>query len=227
MAWTVLPVQRVQVDFSHGERLACRKSVLAVATVRLPTPWAGQPVSGVCDPVGVVTLLSDRQVSELRAAPFTYDEVGATAAEMPSGYQHLVRSRLLHSAEFDEACDGLMTWRMHELAGLRVEASSARVQPGAVVRMLFGVGPASLSIPCRVVYVVEESDRVGFAYGTLTGHPECGEELFAVERRGDGAAMVVRVFSKPATFLARAGGPVTRRVQSVMTDRYLRALDRS
>lgn len=93
--------------------------------------------------------------------------------------------------------------------------------------MRFGVGPVSLRIPCRVAYVVEEPDRVGFAYGTLPGHPECGEEFFAVERRGGGATMVVRAFSKPATLLARVGGPVTRRVQSVMTDRYLRALDHS
>lgn len=175
----------------------------------------------------MVTSLTEGQLSKLRAAPFTYDEVGATSAELPAGYEHLVRSRALHAIGFDAACEGLMTWRMHELAGLRVEASSTRVQPDAVVRMLFGVGPASLSFPCRVTYVVEEPDRVGFAYGTLPGHPECGEEFFAVERRGGGAAMVVRAFSKPATFLARAGGPVTRRVQSVMTDRYLGALDRS
>ena len=174
-----------------------------------------------------MTPLSDRQASKLRAAPFTYDEVGASASELPTGYQHLVRSRALRSTGFDEACEGLMTWLMHERAGLRVESSSARVVPDAVVKMRFGIDPVSLRIPCRVAYVVEESDRVGFAYGTLPGHPECGEEFFAVERRGAGAAMVVRAFSKPATLLARVGGPVTRRVQSVMTDRYLRALDHS
>jgi uncharacterized protein (UPF0548 family) len=31
-----------------------------------------------------------------------------------------------------------------------------------------------------VVYVVDEHDRRGFAYGTLRGRPESGEELFAV-----------------------------------------------
>ena len=31
--------------------------------------------------------------------------------------------------------------------------------------------------PCRVVYVVDEPDRRGFAYGTLPGHPEIDGEL--------------------------------------------------
>ena len=34
--------------------------------------------------------------------------------------------------------------------------------------------------PCRVVYVVDEPDRRGFAYGTLPGHAESGEERFVV-----------------------------------------------
>jgi uncharacterized protein (UPF0548 family) len=41
--------------------------------------------------------------------------------------------------------------------------------------------------PCRVVYVLEETggeiERYGFAFGTLPGHSEEGEERFTVERR--------------------------------------------
>lgn len=36
---------------------------------------------------------------------------------------------------------------------------------------------------CRVVYLLEEAGEIcrsGFAYGTLDGHPECGEERFQV-----------------------------------------------
>ena len=35
-----------------------------------------------------------------------------------------------------------------------------------------------LQAPCRVVYVIDEPDIRGFAYGTLPGHPESGEERF-------------------------------------------------
>src|SRR3712207_7231330 len=59
----------------------------------------------------------------------------------------------------------------------------------------------------RVVYTVEEPDRAGFAYGTLPGHPERGEELFLLDRAPDGQLrLTISAFSRPATWLARAGG---------------------
>ncbi len=69
-----------------------------------------------------------------------------------------------------------MRWGMLRGAGVRVEASTEVAAVGSEV--LVGFGP--LRAPCRVVYVIDEPDRRGFAYGTLPGHPESGEELFAV-----------------------------------------------
>jgi uncharacterized protein (UPF0548 family) len=93
--------------------------------------------------------------------------------------------------------------------------------------MRLGAGPVALRIPCRVVDVVDEPDRRGFVYGTLPGHPECGEESFVLERRPDGAiAFTVAAFSRPATLLARIGGPAARGMQRFMTGRYLAAPDR-
>lgn len=92
--------------------------------------------------------------------------------------------------------------------------------------MTLGIAGRGVKIPCRVVSVIDEANRQGFSYGTLPGHPECGEELFVVERRPDGTLeFVVTAFSRPASLMARAGGPVTRWAQRTMTDRYLRALD--
>ena len=46
-----------------------------------------------------------------------------------------------------------------------------------------------------------------------------------MERHENGAVtFTITVFSRPATFLARLGGPVTRAVQSQVTNRYLRAV---
>ena len=73
--------------------------------------------------------------------------------------------------------------------------------------------------------MINEPNRVGFAYGTLPGHPETGEERFTIERnQAGGVSMRIRAFSKPATLLARASGPVGRAAQSIITDRYLEAL---
>ena len=71
---------------------------------------------------------------------------------------------------------------------------------------------------------MDEPDRYGFAYGTLPGHPERGEEAFVVERDKTGAVFKIIVFSRPAELLARLGGPVTRRIQRTATKRYLDGL---
>jgi uncharacterized protein (UPF0548 family) len=70
------------------------------------------------------------------------------------------------------------------------------------------------------VYTVEEADRRGFAYGTLPGHPESGEEAFTVVLTGTGDVRIrIRAFSRPASLVARAGRPFTRLIQQYATDR--------
>lgn len=115
---------------------------------------------------------------------------------------------------------------MQSGSGLRVGASDVPLVAGTVVLMRLGPGRASLRIPCRVVTVVDQRDRRGFAYGTLPGHPEIGEERFILERRADGSLeLVITAFSRPASRLARLGGPASRLAQRWMTTRYLSALD--
>lgn len=174
----------------------------------------------------MITSLPAAEIARLTAAIVTYDAVGATRGLVPDGYRALAHTWTLRDRTFDEAAELLMTWRLHERSGLSVTASSTRVERDGVVVLGLGVGRMRLRIPCRVVYVIDEPDRRGFAYGTLPGHPEEGEELFLLERRADGGAdLTVRAFSRPASLLARAGGPMSRRVQDWMTRRYLRALD--
>lgn len=175
----------------------------------------------------MVILLPEHRSAELRSAACTYPEVGATAdGDLPFGYRRLSRSRAVRGRSFESAGDQLMTWQVQERAGLRVAASARRAATDEVVLLRLGRGPATVRIPCRVVYTVDETDRTGFAYGTLPGHPESGEELFLLERRGTGApVLTITAFSRPATLLSRAGGPLARLVQTRMTERYLRALD--
>ncbi|WP_306209891.1 DUF1990 family protein [Actinoplanes sp. RD1] len=157
-------------------------------------------------------------------AGLTYDEVGATRAEtLPPGYGHMVRDTVIGhgSGVFARAAEGLFTWQMHRRAGLRVPAGADRAAPDVVVVLRALV----LRIPCRVVYTVETDTCRGFAYGTLPGHPEQGEEAFLVHLLPGGAVRArIRAFSRPATLPARLGGPVTRAVQQLVTDRYVRAL---
>ena len=85
--------------------------------------------------------------------------------------------------------------------------------------------PIGIQFPVRVVYVVNESKRVGFAYGTLKGHPEEGEEAWIIDYRDDNSVWItVRAFSRPANLFWWCGYPILRVVQEIYTRRYLRAL---
>ena len=95
---------------------------------------------------------------------------------------------------------------------------------GGTVAVAAPLGPLTAVAVCRIVAVVQELDRYGFAYGTLPGHPEQGEEAFVVTRRGPRVTFTVTAFWKPAELLVRVGGPVSRRVQHTATMRYLDAL---
>lgn len=159
---------------------------------------------------------------------FTYDEVGATRdpGSLPPPGHHLLRTRVrLGDGQrvFAAAGRALLRWDMQRAAGLRIAAGTPDASPG--VRVVMRAGP--VRIPCEVVWTVAEERRTGFAYGTLPGHPECGEESFVVEYEAGGAVRLdVTAFSRPAAWYARAAGPAGRLVQRLMTRRYGHALRR-
>ncbi|MES1212412.1 MAG: DUF1990 domain-containing protein [Leifsonia sp.] len=100
---------------------------------------------------------------------------------------------------------------------------SALVRPGDSALLKWILWP--VNIPTRVVYVIDEPDRKGFAYGTLPGHPERGEESFVVERRADESVwLTIRSFSRPSSGFFWATYPILRMMQAIFTERYKRAL---
>jgi uncharacterized protein (UPF0548 family) len=170
------------------------------------------------------------KLSDLDGLPLTYPEVGATNdlgvddIGRTRGYHHThVAARIGNGrARFEEAAESVMRYGMLRGAGVRVIASTEVAEVGTLV--LGRLGP--IWAPCRVVYVLDEPNRRGFAYGTLPGHAEAGEEFFGV--RFDPASgsvdAEVSAFSRPNTWWSKAGAPVAALVQRVVTQRYLRAL---
>ncbi len=71
------------------------------------------------------------------------------------------------------------------------------------------LGPVWVHAPCRVVRVVDALGRRRFAYGTLAGHPERGEEAFVVELDDTGAVWlaVTALLSSHLSAHAAAGTP--------------------
>ncbi|BBX82277.1 DUF1990 family protein [Mycolicibacterium aubagnense] len=164
------------------------------------------------------------RLSDLAGLAFTYPDVGATAGELPSGYHHVHTSAQIGSgrARFDEAADAVLRWGMQRGVGMKVEATTVSATAGTDMLGHLGL----VSVPCRVVYVVDEPDRRGFAYGTLPGHPESGEELFSVryDPATDAVHAEISAFSRPALWWSRLGAPVARVAQRVIGRRYLRAV---
>ncbi|MGV0992761.1 MAG: DUF1990 domain-containing protein [Mycobacterium sp.] len=163
-------------------------------------------------------------LSGLTGQPFTYAEVGATRGPMPSGYRHIVASKRVGTGRprFDQAAEAVLRYGMLRGAGVRVQATAPVAEAGAGV--LGRLGP--FVAPCRVVYVFDEPNRRGFAYGSLPGHAVRGEEMFAVryDPSDGGVYAEVAAFSRPATWWSRLGSPVLALVQKVVTHRYLNAV---
>ena len=169
--------------------------------------------------------------ADLAGVPLTYAEVGATRQPvMPAGYDHVERSVVVGTgtAAFERAAAAVFDWRAQRSLGLRVRASGPASEPGTVVVLTAGLPRPGYDIPCRVVWAQTTGDERGFAYGTLPGHPERGEEAFVVRLEpGGDVVFTLRVFARLASPLARLGGPVSRLVQRLATARYLTAVRQS
>jgi uncharacterized protein (UPF0548 family) len=182
----------------------------------------------------------ERIVEFLRAqreALLSYEEVGASkgAASELAGYavDHN-RAKIGEGEEtFDRAVAALRAWKMFDVRWVRIFPPGAPIEVGTTVAVLARhYGLWSLNA-CRIVYLIEEDDggvrRCGFAYGTLPGHAESGEERFTVEwRRDDGSVSYdIYAFSRPNNLLARAGYPLARRLQRRFARDSLRAMVRA
>src|SRR5262249_31268900 len=152
-----------------------------------------------------LTIMPAATRDRLAESRLTYSEVGATAGELPARHHHLTRRVMIGRGPqvFADAAADVAGWQVQLRAGLTVSASAPTATPGTVAVLSLGVGPLRLGAPCRVVYAVDEPRRQGFAYGTLPGHPESGEEAFIVEHHGDDTvSFTITAFSRPSSAIA-------------------------
>jgi uncharacterized protein (UPF0548 family) len=167
-------------------------------------------------------------VEKLRISTPTYGETGGTlTGARPAGFRHDHYEMQLGQGSdvFDRAVGGLRTWQAHRVLGVRVYPIDP-VEIGATVVVTLGAPLAAVAAPCRVVAVIDEPTQWGFAYGTLPGHPECGEEAFMVTMEEETVHFTITAFSRPAGPLVRVTAPIGRRIQRRATLGYLRALRR-
>jgi len=162
----------------------------------------------------------DRFLTEQSRLPFSYGEVGATGGSPPAGFNADHYRFRLGSGEavFSAAVQALERWWMFDMGWVELPAPPRSITPGTTVGLLVRPFRLWTLMACRIVYVVRETGelhRNGFAYGTLAGHMEQGEERFLIEwDTGDDSVWYdVRAFSRPNAWMAWLGYPLTRRLQ--------------
>ncbi|HYI33989.1 MAG TPA: DUF1990 family protein [Glaciibacter sp.] len=149
--------------------------------------------------------------------------------EWPSGDHSYRRSEVSAVAGrgdmvWARAARDVLRWRVKTASGFTVDSTGpvARGERVIVKAHLFGL---SILEPVEVVAVVEEADRVGFAYRTMPGHPVSGEEAFILHRQGEEVRLTIRSLTRAAPQQPwRILYPVLRTTQRFVRWRYLRAL---
>ena len=162
----------------------------------------------------------ERFLSEQRRLEYTYADVGATATRPPDGY-NVDRTRALighGETGFLAAKSALRQWRHFDLHWVEAWPVDTPLLSGEVVSIAVHVFGTTWLNAARIVYVVDEAGpvrRFGYAYGTLPGHAERGEERFLVEwnRETDEVCYDILSFSRPRHPFSWLGYPLVRWLQ--------------
>jgi uncharacterized protein (UPF0548 family) len=167
---------------------------------------------------------SDREIAKYISGQaklaFSYAAVGATRTNTnltgPAGFtlDHN-RVQLGRGGEiYRRAVEALKQWRQFELGWVTLVPHGVKLEADAVVAVKARAGGMWSLNACRVVYVIDEAQRFGFAYGTLPDHIERGEERFTIEWQADDSVWYdILAFSRPRHPLVRAGFPYARVLQ--------------
>lgn len=165
-----------------------------------------------------------------------YSTAGATEIDAavwsvaPRGFRAHERSAVIGRGDstWRSARAAVMTWGIKTRSGFEVrsaDGADSDVRRGADYILVARVGPLRIREPVTVVSVVDSETRVGFAYGTRSGHPVSGEEAFILTRDGSGSIrLVLRSLTRPSPGAWRMLFPVLLVAQRWYRFRYLRAL---
>jgi uncharacterized protein (UPF0548 family) len=166
----------------------------------------------------------DQRLAGVEHATLSYHHVGSTLRHEPvPGLSDRTYERTVDGT-VAQAAAALARWTTHDGIGGRIHPAGAPQVIGTTLLVVAPFGPFEMAVPNRIVAVVRQPDRIGFAYGTLASHAEAGEELFLAETAGPGRVRLrLRVHARPASRLARLGTPIVALLTRAAAHRYLAA----
>jgi uncharacterized protein (UPF0548 family) len=184
---------------------------------------------------------TDRQLAEIRdshrSLDFSYSEQGATRDTPPPHYvvdHHRVQLGFGKDV-FARAQEAFRSWEMVQLDWLAPCWPDASLESGEIVGTVAQVLGLWCVNVCRIVYCVDDASdtgpvrRFGFAYGTLPGHVERGEERYQLEWHADDDSVWydLLAFSRPGRAISWIGYPYVRRMQRRFARESMEAMRRA
>ncbi len=162
---------------------------------------------------------------------YSYAEVGTTrSGTHPRYFNSDSAEGVVGSGQrdFEQAKTALSAFHMFPAPWTEVFREGHAIAAGQNVAVLIRhLGFWSLN-PARIIYLIDEPARFGFAYGTLSGHAERGEELFvcAIDSDTGDVRYKITAFSRPASPLAMLGYPIARFFQERFRQESVAAVNR-
>jgi len=161
----------------------------------------------------------DQFLNKLQQMPFSYTEIGQTQNETDSILtNYTIDYNFICLGKGDEvwkrANIALSQWKHFPPSFTKIYPHKTAIAKGNIVVVMIKILGLWWRNSAKIVYIINESNRFGFAYGTLTEHAEQGEEAFWISRDStDKITYHIKAFSKPRHWAAKLFYPITRKYQ--------------
>lgn len=151
-----------------------------------------------------------------QAQPFSYREVAATRGNPPRGFDNDHSSVYLGKGDdiWLNAKNALTRWKQFPEPWTLIFQQTTQIEKDTIVAVLFRLFGLWWINSAKIIYTIDEANKFGYAYGTLPGHLEKGEECFWIEKDETGAVYYhIKAFSRPAYWFIWLAYPLARHFQ--------------
>ena len=158
----------------------------------------------------------NRYLEQQKTKAFSYRELGKSKEKSIKKYNNDYHFQVIGKGDivWENAKALLRNWKQFPMGWTALYTKEKSIKTGDVVAVLFNLLGIWWINSARIVYVFDEPNRFGFAYGTLEGHVEKGEECFWLEKNDNQEIIYhIKAFSLPAHLLVWMAYPFSRMMQ--------------
>lgn len=173
-------------------------------------------------------IVLDQFLTKMQNAPFSYSEIGHTKMGNDLNIKNTINDLALsnYTIDYNHAYIGegtevwgkarlfLKQWKHFPPSFTKIYSNTKSIKEGTIVAVMIKILGLWCCNSAKIVYVIDQPNCFGFAYGTLLEHAEKGEEAFWISRDATGKITYhLKAFSKPKFWAAKLAYPLTRKYQ--------------